>query len=104
MLSRPAKGGRGSPALQQILERIWLLGPASAGAPGEGCEVDQAPQDPEAEAVQHVVGIIDPPTRPGHEEPPGLPLSITIDGEDLAGRILGLRRPAEDAARVAGRL
>src|SRR5829696_7637199 len=104
MLSRPAQRGRGSPALQQISERIWLVGPASAGAPGEGCEVDQASQDSEAEAVQHVVGIIDPPARPAHEEPLRLPHSVTINGEDLAGRISGLRRPAKDTPRVTGRL
>src|ERR687898_2401267 len=103
-LSRPAQRRWGAPAFEEIPKGVRLVRPASASAPLEGRKVDQASQDPEAEAVQHVVGIVDPPTRTCHEAPSGLPHAVAVNGEYLAGCISGVRRPAEDAARVARRL
>src|SRR5215218_5447333 len=98
LLSRPAQRCWGAPAFEEISQGVRLVRPASASAPGEGRKVDQASQDPEAEAVQNVVGIVNLPARSGHEEPPGLPNAVAVHGEGLAGCISGLRRPAEDAA------
>src|ERR687898_833702 len=103
-LSRPAQRRWGAPAFEEIPKGVRLVRPASASAPLEGRKVDQASQDPEAEAVQHVVGIVDPPARTCHEASSGLPHAVAVNGEYLAGYISGVRRPAEDAARVARRL
>src|SRR5215208_4047062 len=101
VLFRPAQLCWGAPAFEEILQRVRLVRPVAASAPGEGRKVDQASQDPEAEAVQHIVGIVDPPARTCHEEPHSLPNAVAVHGEGLAGGISSLRRPGEDATRVA---
>src|SRR5215203_1474333 len=97
----PTQRRRKPPAFQKVSERIRLVGPAPASAAGQGGDVDQASQDPEAEAVYDVVGIFYIAAGFGHEEAAGLPHAVPVDGEGLAGLIWSLLRPAEDASGVA---
>src|SRR5918998_3305308 len=101
----PAYLGRMLLSRQEIWQSVRLVRPPLPHATGERRKVHEPPDHAQAEAVQHLVRVVHPPTSLCDEEPLRLPHAVPIYGEDLAGLLLlRLLRPAEDAARVARRV
>ena len=58
---------------------------ANASYLGQRSEIHEAPEYPQAEAVEYVVRVVYPPAGLRHEEALGLPHAVPVHGEVLAG-------------------
>src|ERR687893_2188707 len=101
LLTQPARLGREPPPFEQVFQKVSTLGPAAARTLRGRREVHEPPEDAQTEAVQDLVGVVDPAARPLDQHTLRLPDAVAVDGEDLARPFAGGLREAEHAGRVA---